>query len=124
MQHRPSEETEPVIATVDHADIRGLGTTLLVSVGCLPRSRSEGLLQPRNAVEGCTVTGAASLPMICASLLLTVRTRVCDRVLGCIRAPGEKLKRECHASSPATQAVARMSPGALRFSRGSEKPTA
>jgi len=29
----PSEETEPVTATVDHADIRGLGTTLLVSVG-------------------------------------------------------------------------------------------
>ena len=28
----PSEETEPVTATVDHADIRGLGTTLLVSV--------------------------------------------------------------------------------------------
>jgi len=28
----PPEETEPVTATVDHADIRGLGTTLLVSV--------------------------------------------------------------------------------------------
>ena len=28
----PSEETEPVTATVDHADIRGLATTLLVSV--------------------------------------------------------------------------------------------
>jgi len=28
----PSEETEPVTATVDHADIRGLVTTLLVSV--------------------------------------------------------------------------------------------
>jgi hypothetical protein len=28
----PPEETEPVIATVDHADIRGLVTTLLVSV--------------------------------------------------------------------------------------------
>ena len=28
----PPEETEPVTATVDHADIRGLATTLLVSV--------------------------------------------------------------------------------------------
>jgi hypothetical protein len=32
MQHRPAEETEPVTTTVDHADIRGLVTTLLVSV--------------------------------------------------------------------------------------------
>ena len=31
-----------VITTVDHADIRGLDTTLLLSVGCLPRSRHEG----------------------------------------------------------------------------------
>jgi len=31
------EETEPVMTTVDHADIRGLVTTLLVSVGRLPR---------------------------------------------------------------------------------------
>jgi hypothetical protein len=43
MQHRSSEETEPVTSTVDHADIRGLDTTLLVSVGCRPRSRHEGL---------------------------------------------------------------------------------
>ena len=64
MQHRSSEETEPVTSTVDHADIRGLATTLLVSVGCLPRSRREGLSQPRNAHEGCTITGAASLPRI------------------------------------------------------------
>jgi len=28
----PSEEAEPVTATVDHADIRGLGTTVQVSV--------------------------------------------------------------------------------------------
>ncbi len=28
----PPEETEPVTATVDHADIRGLGTTVQVSV--------------------------------------------------------------------------------------------
>jgi hypothetical protein len=51
----PWEETEPVRATVSHADIRGLGTTLLVSVGCLPRSRHEHLHQAHNAVEGCTV---------------------------------------------------------------------
>src|SRR5262247_1946997 len=64
MQHRPGEETEPVTSTVDHADIRGLGTTLLVSVGCLPRSRHEGLSQPLNANEGCTMTGAASLSRV------------------------------------------------------------
>ena len=34
---RAAEEPEPVITTVDHADIRGLGTTLLVSVQRLPR---------------------------------------------------------------------------------------
>jgi hypothetical protein len=50
---RPSEEREPVIATVDHADIRGLGTTLLVSVGRLPGSRHAGFLPPLNAVEDC-----------------------------------------------------------------------
>ena len=60
MQHRSSEETEPVTSTVDPADIRGLGTTLLVSVGCLPRSRHEGLSQSHNVHEGCTITGAAS----------------------------------------------------------------
>ena len=62
MQHRPSKETEPVTTTVDHADIRGLDTTLLVSVGCLPRSRHEGVSQSHNVHEGCTITGAASPP--------------------------------------------------------------
>jgi hypothetical protein len=32
LQLEPPVETEPVTATVDHADIRGLVTTLLVSV--------------------------------------------------------------------------------------------
>jgi hypothetical protein len=33
--------------TVDHADIRGLATTLLASVGCLPQSRDErGVIAP------------------------------------------------------------------------------
>src|SRR6266545_6937211 len=64
MQHRSSVKTEPVTSTVDHADIRGLGTTLLVSVGCLPRSRHEGLSQPHNVHEGCTLTGAAPPPRI------------------------------------------------------------
>ena len=50
---RLSDEREPVITTVDHADIRGLGTTLLVSVGRLPRSRHAGFLQPLNAGEDC-----------------------------------------------------------------------
>src|SRR2546425_4861239 len=64
MQHRSSVETEPVTSTVDHADIRGLVTTLLISVGCLPRSRHEGLSQPHNVHEGCTLTGAAPPPRI------------------------------------------------------------
>jgi hypothetical protein len=39
------EETEPVNPTVDPADIRGLMTTLLASVGCLPHSRHEDALR-------------------------------------------------------------------------------
>jgi len=65
----PQEETEPVIATVDHADIRGLITTLLVSVGHLPRSRDEHLFQAPNVFEGCANTGAASLPVARVYLL-------------------------------------------------------
>jgi hypothetical protein len=34
---RTAAEPEPVMPTVDHADIRGLGTTLLGSVQRLPR---------------------------------------------------------------------------------------
>jgi hypothetical protein len=67
----PLEETEPVKATVDHADIRGLVTTLLVSVGYLPRSRDEHLFQAPNVFEGCTNTGAASHRMARASVLFT-----------------------------------------------------
>src|ERR687896_2231613 len=52
-----SEEREPVITTVDHADIRGLGTTLLASVGRLPRSRHAGLSQPLHAGEDCATPG-------------------------------------------------------------------
>jgi len=50
------------MSTVDHADIRGLVTTLLVSVGRLPRSRSEGLLQPHNVVEGYAKPGLRLFP--------------------------------------------------------------
>ena len=50
------------ITTVDPADIRGLGTTLHWSVGCLPRSRHERQVQALNACEGCTITGAAPPP--------------------------------------------------------------
>ena len=64
MVARPAEETEPLTSTVDHVDIRGLGTTLLVSVGCLPRSRHEGVSQPHNVHEGCTITGAAPPPRV------------------------------------------------------------
>ena len=52
----PWEETEPVIATVDHADIRGLVSTLLVSVGRRLRSRHECWIT-LNVIEGCANTG-------------------------------------------------------------------
>src|SRR5262245_33781950 len=55
-QSRGQEET-----TVDPAAIRGLTTTFRASVGCLPRSRHEGVLQPLNASEGCTKPG----PRLC-----------------------------------------------------------
>jgi len=68
---KPLEETEPVIATVDHADIRGLVTTLLVSVGYLPRSRDERMFQAPNVFEGYTNTGAASHRMARVSVVFT-----------------------------------------------------
>jgi hypothetical protein len=43
--------------TVDPAAIRGLSTTLLASVGCLPRSRDEHPKGSLNAVEGYTEPG-------------------------------------------------------------------
>jgi hypothetical protein len=45
------------MTTVDHADIRGLSTTLLASVGCLPHSRDESTFRPPNAAEGDTKPG-------------------------------------------------------------------
>jgi hypothetical protein len=45
------------MTTVDHADIRGLGTTLLASVGCLPHSRDENTCRSLNAAEGYTKPG-------------------------------------------------------------------
>jgi hypothetical protein len=45
------------MTTVDHADTRGLGTTLLASVGCLPHSRDENTCRPLNAAEGYTTPG-------------------------------------------------------------------
>src|SRR5215467_8366046 len=53
--HRKRRSQEKT--TVDHADIRGLATTFLVSVGCLPHSRSERALQPHNANESYTTPG-------------------------------------------------------------------
>jgi hypothetical protein len=44
-------------ATVDHAAIRGLGTTFLASVGCLPHSRDESPCRPLHAAEGDTTPG-------------------------------------------------------------------
>ena len=51
------------MTTVDHADIRGLVTTFLASVGCLPHSRDERTLRPLHAAEGYTKPGLRSLPM-------------------------------------------------------------
>jgi hypothetical protein len=51
-QSRSQEET-----TVNPAAIRGLATTFLASVGCLPRSRHEGVFQPLNAVEDYPTPG-------------------------------------------------------------------
>jgi hypothetical protein len=53
--HRKSRSQEDT--TVEPAAIRGLATTFLASVECLPRSRHEGLWQPLNAIEGCTHPG-------------------------------------------------------------------
>ena len=55
-KRRSQEET-----TVAHADIRGLITTFLASVGGLPRSRHEGCFQPLHAIEGCPKPG----PRLC-----------------------------------------------------------
>src|SRR4029450_2670461 len=63
MMGRVREEAGPVNSTVDPADIRGLATTLLKSVGHLPRSRHEGRRQPPpNAVEGCAEPGPRLFP--------------------------------------------------------------
>ena len=60
---RLREEAGPVNATVDPADIRGLVTTLLVSVKRLPRSRHEGRPKPPlKAPEGCAKPGPRLLP--------------------------------------------------------------
>ena len=56
-----SEETGPVKTTVDPADIRGLGTTLLCPSGaCLALGARIG--EPLNAIEGYAETGAAPPP--------------------------------------------------------------
>src|SRR5262245_36923737 len=71
---RPLEETEPVMTTVDHADIRGLATTLLVSVRCLPQSRNEdfNLLTPSRVTpyRGCLSSkGLSPFPLtLCGTL--------------------------------------------------------
>ena len=50
----------PVIPTVDHADIRGLGTTLHVPSSAYPHTRHEDL-RPLKDTEGCAFTAAAPL---------------------------------------------------------------
>ena len=56
-------EAGPVMPTVDPADIRGLVTTLLVSVGRLPHSRHEGRPgPPLNVIEDYAKPG----PRLCS----------------------------------------------------------
>src|SRR5260221_7503961 len=57
-KRRSQEET-----TVDPAAIRGLGTTFLASVGCLPQSRDEYPRRVSSRRRGLHQTGAASLFM-------------------------------------------------------------
>src|SRR5712691_9261273 len=57
-KRRSQEET-----TVDPAALRGLGTTLLASVGCLPQSRDEYPRRVSSRRRGLHQTGAASLLM-------------------------------------------------------------
>jgi hypothetical protein len=48
------------MTTVDHTDIRGLVTTFLASVGCLPHSRDERTFRPLHAAAGDPTPGCAS----------------------------------------------------------------
>src|SRR5262252_2992160 len=73
--HRKSRSQEET--TVDLAALRGLATTLLASVGCLPRSRHEGLFQPLHAVEDCTKPGLR--------LFRCTGQTVCKRIPDCQR---------------------------------------
>ena len=58
----PSDETEPVTATGDHAEIRWLGTTGQVSVAAPASLQGRGSW-PHAAIEDYADTGAASPPM-------------------------------------------------------------
>ena len=51
-EKRSQEET-----TVAPAAGCGLAPTILASIGCLPRSRPVGVLQPLHAIEGDTTSG-------------------------------------------------------------------
>jgi hypothetical protein len=82
---RASEEVEPVRTTVDYADIRGLATTLLGSVGCLPRSRHEGFLQPLHAVEGDTLPGRRLFRWTLEPFYLGGALASSQSTLGCYR---------------------------------------
>ena len=55
VMHRKSRSQSDT--TVDHADIRGLATTLLASVGCLPHARDEHTFRSLHAAEGDTTPG-------------------------------------------------------------------
>jgi hypothetical protein len=54
---RAVEGTESGNPTVDPADIRGLVTISLASVGCLPQSRHGDACRSLHAAEGATTQG-------------------------------------------------------------------
>jgi hypothetical protein len=63
--HRKSRSQH--YATVDPADIRGLGTTVLASVGCLPRPPSCVILRsfPQNPAKNGNAKHLGATPMEC-----------------------------------------------------------
>ena len=85
-------EVGPVRPTVDPADIRGLATTLLVSVGRLPRSRLEGRpWSPPNAIEGYAKPG----PRLCSKpRVLRMDLRLDRYLLGDGPHEGKELARD------------------------------
>src|SRR4249920_1283270 len=82
-KRRSQEET-----TVDPAALRGLGTTFLASVGCLPLSRDACACGPSSRRRGFHQTGAASLLVPIGLPSHSVTTRTWSRQWSVERFPG------------------------------------